>query len=203
MPPPAPPRPFLQGYRAQKQREIGECVAYAESLRGRDGQFLTPKVANVFQEAVEDRRPAKGRGEEPAADPGGAEGPPDARRNLKTVLRAAVGKGHAEARGSGSSSYDSELSTGDDDDDGSRGSEFSRYSSEAERTGADSSTSSTRRRRRRRRKLEKTEGRQSSSSKSTATTSDRVESREERGKGKDNLTNRGRVKLWAWLLCQQ
>lgn len=48
-----------QGYRLQKQREMGECVAYAESLRGDDGRGpLTPRVAHDFREAVgENRRP--------------------------------------------------------------------------------------------------------------------------------------------------
>lgn len=172
---------------------MGECVAYAESLRGKDGQFLTPKVANVFQEAVEDRRPAKEeRGKEQAAGPGGAaESSPDVERSLKTVLRAAVGKEHPESsRRSGSrSSYDSELSTGDDydDDDGSRGSEFSRYSSDADRDGIDSSTSiSTIRRRRRRRRRGSTERSQSGSSESTPTsTSGRAENHRERGKGEE------------------
>lgn len=132
------PAPRLQGYRAQKQREMGECVAYAESLREKDEKFLTPTVAHVFQEAVEDRRPTKDR----VAGPAVADGPSDVKRSLKTVLRTAVGKEHPEARSSGSSSsYDSELSAGRSDDDGSRGSEFSRYSSDTERGDADSSTS--------------------------------------------------------------
>lgn len=177
----------LQGYRAQKQREMGECVAYAQSLRGKDGQVLTPKVAHVFQDAVEDRRSAKERDKDKGGASRGAEGSSDVERSLKNVLREAVGKEHPEfSSSSGGSSYDSELSTGDDEDDGSRGSDFSWSSGDAERGTIDStsSTSSTTRRKRRRRKAGTTDRSGGSSGFSTPiSSSGQEESHEERRKG--------------------
>ena len=180
---------------------MGECVAYAESLRGEEGQFLTPQVAHVFQEAVEDRRPAKAQ----AGGSGAAEGrPSDAERSLKTIFRKAVGKERPETRrSSGSSDHDSELSAGDDYD-GGRGSDFSHHSSDTERSGtggSSSTTGSSTRRRRRRRRPRKTERSQSSGSINAPTsTSDRQESRQERGKGGDR---RGIVQSRSWeKLCQ-
>eukprot|EP00903_Cladosiphon_okamuranus_P013190 g12302.t1 len=187
----------FQGYRAQKQREMRECVAYAESLRAKDGQFLTLKVGHVFQEAVvRDRRPRE-RGKEWAArdGSGSAESPSKVERSLKTVLRAAVVEEHPEERSGGSSSYDSNLSTRDDDA-GSLGSEFSHFSSDVEAGGTGSSIStssriSTNRRTsssgKRSRRLRKTKRSQSTCSLSApVNTSGRAESREERGRGSES-----------------
>ena len=70
--PPALPPSLTQEFRLQKLREAGECVAYAEHLRRKDGEkegegLLTAALACNFQEAIKGRRSGvfeggKGRG---------------------------------------------------------------------------------------------------------------------------------------------
>ncbi|CAM9138346.1 unnamed protein product, partial [Ectocarpus sp. 4 AP-2014] len=92
----------FQGFRLQKQREMGECIAYAESLKGDGdgkGLVLTPEVARGFRDAVEDRRQGS-EGKSKFAGSGDVttdERTQDDDRSLKAALRAAVAQEIPEA----------------------------------------------------------------------------------------------------------
>ncbi|CAM9902509.1 unnamed protein product [Ectocarpus fasciculatus] len=113
----------FQGFRLQKQREMGECIAYAESLKGDDGDgkglILTPEVAHGFRDAVEDRRQRSEAKNKGSGDVTADERTHDDDRSLKAALRAAVAQEHPEATRSGSSggsssssNYNSDASSG-------------------------------------------------------------------------------------------
>ncbi|CAN0113925.1 unnamed protein product, partial [Ectocarpus sp. 6 AP-2014] len=93
----------FQGFRLQKQREMGECIAYAESLKGDGdgkGLVLTPEVARAFRDAVEERRQRSEGKNKFAAGSGDVttdERTQDDDRSVKAALRAAVAQEHPEA----------------------------------------------------------------------------------------------------------
>jgi len=150
----SPPPLHVQGYRTQKQLETRECIAYAESLRQEDGQFLTPQAAHVFREAARERRPNAGTNEDAglvAATRAPESSGPEVKRSLKAVLHDAVCQGEDESvSGSGSGSgrsyfsCDSGFSAGDDDEDsGGRGSGSSQHGSIGEETSEAGSSGSS------------------------------------------------------------
>ncbi|CAN0501424.1 unnamed protein product, partial [Ectocarpus sp. 12 AP-2014] len=106
----------FQGFRRQKQREMGECIAYAESLKGDGdgkGLVLTPEVARGFRDAVEDRRQGS-EGKSKFAGSGDVttdERTQDDDRSLKAALRAAVAQEHPEATRSSSSGSNSNCNS--------------------------------------------------------------------------------------------
>lgn len=150
----------VQGFRLQKQREMAECIAYAESLKGDGygkGLVLTPEVAHGFRDAVEDsRQRSEGEGKNEFAGSGDAtadERNHDDDRSLKAALRVAVAREHPEATrscNSGSSSnYNSNSTSGRRDNSGAFGdeggldgtddfSEYSQHGSGAARSRANS-----------------------------------------------------------------
>lgn len=95
---------------------MGECIAYAESLKGDGdgkGLVLTPEVARGFRDAVEDRR-QRSEGKNKFAGSGDVttdERTQDDDRSLKAALRAAVAQEHPEATRSSSSGSNSNCNS--------------------------------------------------------------------------------------------
>ncbi|CAM9841050.1 unnamed protein product [Scytosiphon promiscuus] len=124
----------FQGYRLQKQQEMGECVAFAESLRLDDGRgLLTPRVAHAFRENVgSDRRlppeiesTSRGNAALSGGDRGGGEAVESVNiaaateekgGSLKVALIAAVDQAHPESARSSCDGDGSEKSCDDTTD---------------------------------------------------------------------------------------